>query len=202
MPFHRDWKKTSGTKKTSSNIRSIVRLIVGDANALSQTDLAYSENKIDLIEERLGGIEEVLHDLRASVSSMANDTPPPISSIRMNSIASCHKNTLDQHEAVTPFEGSSSFTAHSAYASQFLQSAVSESHIQISTPKINAALSTLKHLVSLQKTQPYSKKRGGWLPQRRVSLLQNLPLPPVDLVLRILREIKSTSTSVECGDNG
>ncbi|KAL4888603.1 fungal-specific transcription factor domain protein [Aspergillus ambiguus] len=107
------------------------------------------ERKIDLIEERLGSIEDVLHDLRASASSKTDSPPyypPLLSSKPMTSSASNPADTLDQHESVTTFEGSSSFTAHSAYASQFLESAVSKGHLQMSTPKMEAALSTLKQM--------------------------------------------------------
>lgn len=162
-----------------------------DANAEWEADLTCSKNKIDMIEGRLGGIEEVLHDLRATVSSRASNTPPPTSSREVNSLTPSPANTLDQHEPVTPFEGSSSFTAYSTYASQFLENAVSENHIQMSIPKMNEALSILKHLVNLQDTKSSSTKRGGWLPRRSISSLQELPLPPMDLVLRILREMKS-----------
>ncbi|GES58084.1 fungal-specific transcription factor domain protein [Aspergillus terreus] len=150
--------------------------------------------KIDLIDERLGNIEEILHDLRSSASPKASSTPYyplPSGSKRRTSFSSSPTNTLDQHEPLPAFEGSSSFTAHSAYASQFLESAVSKGQLQMSTPKMEAALSTLKQIVNLQDSKTHSTKRSDWLPGRRVSSsLRELPLPPVDIVLPILREIK------------
>jgi hypothetical protein len=102
---------------------------------------------------------------------------------------------VDHHEPVTPFEGSSSLTAHPAYASQFLENAFSKSHVQIASPKMEAALSTLKQIVDLRGSDT-STKHGDWLPQRRVTSLRELPLPPVDLVMQVLRDTKGHSTQL------
>ncbi|KAF7627904.1 fungal-specific transcription factor domain protein [Aspergillus flavus] len=151
------------------------------------------ERKIDSIDKRLGNIEAVLHDLRATALSGLH-TPPQPCSKPTTFIAPSPSKTLNQHEPVTPFEGSSSLTAHSAYASQFLKNAFSKSHVQITSPKLDAALSTLKHIVDLQGSDT-STKHSEWLPQPRVTSLRELPLPPVDLVMQVLRDIKDKSFS-------
>ncbi|KAF9885406.1 hypothetical protein FE257_012928 [Aspergillus nanangensis] len=152
------------------------------------------EKKIDLIEERLGGIEEILHDLKShSFKSTSGQflQPTPGSKQMTSTFPSLPAEALDQHESVNAFEGNSSLTAQSAYASKFLESAVSCSPLQMSTPKMEAALSSLKQIVNFQDNKNQSGRGKSFLQSRKnVSILRNLTLPPVEAVLPILREIK------------
>lgn len=86
--------------------------------------------------------------------------------------------------------------AHSAYASEFLETAVSQSALQMSSPKIGAALSTLKQIVNMQEHQAHpSSSRGLQLPNqmaiRRVRF-QDLVMPPMHIILSLCRWVKGT----------
>ncbi|PLB51963.1 fungal-specific transcription factor domain protein [Aspergillus steynii IBT 23096] len=161
------------------------------------------EKKIDLIEERLGSIEQVLRELRSSIGSSSKSPPEPfyhatpVSGRATPSTAEFRSNTtaaLDQHEADPAFEGNSSLAAHSAYASKFLESAVSRSALPMySTPKMGAALSTLKQMVNMQDNQTNSSSREVRFPNQRAmptSGLRDLIMPPIQSVLPVLRRLK------------
>lgn len=107
--------------------------------------------------------------------------------------------TLGQHEMNPAFEGNSSLAAHSAYASEFLESAVSRSDLQMSTPKIGAALATLKQMVNMQDHQVPSSLREVRFPSQKARStpeLRDLAMPPSQVVLSILRRLKGISSSV------
>ena len=102
-------------------------------------------------------------------------------------------------ESSPPFEGNSSLAAHSAYASEFLETAVSQSALQMSSPKISAALSTLKQIVNMQDHQAHpSSSRGEFrLPNQKTMIrgagLQDLAMPPMHVVLSLCRWVKGES---------
>lgn len=117
------------------------------------------------------------------------------------SMAGCPSSTaaLDQGESSPAFEGNSSLAAHSAYASKFLETAVSQSALQMTSPKIEAALSTLKQIVNMQDQQPAS--RGlRFRHQKAVprSGLRELKMPPMQVVVGLLRNIKGLSDWLIC----
>lgn len=98
---------------------------------------------------------------------------------------------MDQGEPSPAFEGNSSLAAHSAYASKFLETAVSQSALQMSSPKIEAALSTLKQIVNMQDQQPTS--RGVTFRHQKAvprTGLRDLKMPPTQVVVALLRKIK------------
>ena len=101
--------------------------------------------------------------------------------------------TLKQHDMAPAFEGNSSLAAHSAYASKFLESAVSRSALQMSTPKIGAALATLKQMVNMQDNPVPSSLREARFPSQKMRLspeLRDLAMPPSQVVVSILRRLK------------
>ncbi|PWY79718.1 fungal-specific transcription factor domain protein [Aspergillus heteromorphus CBS 117.55] len=156
------------------------------------------EKKIDLIEERLGNIERVLYELKNSSKrpSEACYQSTPVSG-QLSPSATNHTSnaatTLDQHEATPEFEGNSSMAAHSAYASEFLETAVSRSALPMSTPKMSMALATLKHMVNMQDHKAQSPSREVRFPNQRSipgSGLRDLTMPPVQVVLSLLRRCK------------
>ncbi|RLL94196.1 hypothetical protein CFD26_102964 [Aspergillus turcosus] len=158
------------------------------------------EKKIDLIDERLGNIEEALLELKSTLArnrttaeSCYHATPaskqmtPDTSGFASNTTAAL------EHESGTGFEGNSSLAAHSVYASAFLETVVSRSAPQVSTPKINAALTALRQIVNMQSHPPGSSSKDVPLPNQkdgRVSNLRDLVMPPMQVVLPILRQIK------------
>ncbi|KAJ5165470.1 uncharacterized protein N7500_007300 [Penicillium coprophilum] len=184
------------------------------------------EKKIDLIEERLASIESTLKQLAGNPSrpqgftvpnpresqfapSPQKSTPSQPSFTPQNHEK--HKGslylanpTLDQHDSSSGFEGSSSLTAHGAYASAFLESAVSKSSPQVlSSPKINAALSSLKQLVGIQN-QRREADMQGIRPTKNARLrvkydIRDLEMPPLPLVLDMLRKIQESPPACFCG---
>ncbi|PKX96580.1 putative C6 transcription factor [Aspergillus novofumigatus IBT 16806] len=83
------------------------------------------EKKIDLIEERLGKIEEVLLELKSSLARNPNTAETcyhatPVSKQMSPDTSGFASNTTAalEHESGTGFEGNSSLAAHSAYANR------------------------------------------------------------------------------------
>lgn len=107
-------------------------------------------------------------------SSTASENPPP-----------------DEENDQT-FEGNSSMTAHTVFANEFLKRAVTSTSLsrQLS-PDIQNALASLQQMVHMQD-------RKGILRESRFTHRRpmpkggfaQLPLPPTDIVLKLLREIK------------
>lgn len=98
---------------------------------------------------------------------------------------------LDQGESSPAFEGNSSLAAHSAYASKFLETVVSRDALQMTSPKIDAALSTLKQIVNMQDQQQAS--RGVRFRHQKAvpgTGLRDLRMPPTQVVVALLRKIK------------
>ncbi|PIG84026.1 fungal specific transcription factor domain protein [Aspergillus arachidicola] len=167
------------------------------------------EKKIDLIEDRLSSIEQVLRDVKSTITSSTpaetcfHATPDsgqmtPAASGLVPDINA----TLDQHESGPAFEGNSSLAAHSAYASQFLETAVSRSALQLSSPTISTALSTLKQLVNMQDNQAHPSSRDVRFPNQKPiprSGLRNMNMPPVQVVLPLLRHMKENPSTILLG---
>lgn len=173
-----------------------------------------------MIEERLASIESTLQQLAKNTSQLQGLTAPnpreshfaPSSQKSTPSQPSFAPGntgkpkgplylanpTIEQHDSSSGFEGSSSLTAHGAYASAFLESAVSKSSPQVlSSPKINAALSSLKQLVGIQSQRRETGLEGGQLPTNNARLgvrrdIRDLEMPPLPVVLDILRKIQGT----------
>ncbi|RAL09064.1 putative C6 transcription factor [Aspergillus homomorphus CBS 101889] len=166
------------------------------------------ERKIDLIEERLGSIENLLRELRSNTATTGSGPESyyhstPISS-RMSPSATGHASSgpvpVEDPEATPAFEGNSSLAAHSAYASEFLETAVSRSALQVSSPTIQAALSTLKQMVSMQDHQAHSPAREIRFPNQKSILgsgIRDLAMPPVQVVLSLLRKFKEKPNSLQ-----
>jgi hypothetical protein len=99
--------------------------------------------------------------------------------------------STDEEEDQT-FEGDSSMTAHTVLASHFLEQAVTNTPLsQKLNPDIQSALASLRQMVQLQHINR-APQRSSF--PRQISMpkggLNQLPLPPTDVVLKLLREIK------------
>lgn len=172
-----------------------------------------SEKKIDLIEERLASIERSLQELAKNTTSkpVSHTTPSQfIPSLQKSSHSQVSKRNfakpkrpiyaanpaIEQHDSNSAFEGSSSLSAHGVYASAFLESAVSKSSPQVlSSPKINAALASLKQIVGIQNQRREVDSQGTQLPTKNARRgvkcdIRDLEMPPLQLVLRVLRLVK------------
>lgn len=107
------------------------------------------------------------------------------------------------------FEGNSSLTAHTVFASEFLEHAVERTSLRDLNPNMAAALTSLKQIVGLSQKQQARTRRGsagsGGLGGGRGSEVRfahqrvlprggfrELPMPPVQAVIPVLREIKET----------
>ncbi|KAI9367742.1 hypothetical protein BJX61DRAFT_278787 [Aspergillus egyptiacus] len=163
------------------------------------------ERKIDHIDERLGGIEQALREIKANLSThigtQMRHHATPVSrhmSPSVRDYASNSGDAMDKQESKSGFEGSSLMAAQSAYASSFLETVVSRSPLQVSSSKINAALSTLKQLVSLQDSQVSSAREFRSSNQNPLSGcdLKKMPMPPANAVLPLLRKAKESYGSV------
>ncbi|KAL4867487.1 hypothetical protein BDV12DRAFT_119962 [Aspergillus spectabilis] len=153
------------------------------------------EKKIDNIDERLGGIEQILRELKAGLGTnpraLIYHHATPVSR-HMSPSAHDSKDAMDQQESKTGFEGNSLMAAQSAYASDFLQTAVSRSPLQMSVSKINTALSTLKQLVSFQDSHDSSARELRFSKKKPLSGCdpREFNMPPVQAVLSLLRKAK------------
>ncbi|KAL4903369.1 hypothetical protein BDW74DRAFT_186052 [Aspergillus multicolor] len=155
------------------------------------------ERKIDHIDERLGGIEQVLRELKLSIGSgtgaqiHAHTTPTsrPVSPSNQSYPANPQE-AMDQAESKSGFEGNSLMASQSAYASDFLQTAVSRSPLPMSDSRINAALSTLKQLVNMQDNQASAAREYPLPKQRRLIDCnpRDLDMPPMHVVILLLRK--------------
>lgn len=192
-----------------------------------------SERKIDQIEERLSSIEKLLRDLVHTNGSSRLTTlplheyPPPPSGIPESFVGSPSTTTAgrgngddddDDDDDSTPgatdldssaFEGHSSLTAHTVFASEFLEHAVERTSLRDINPNMAAALSSLRQIVGLSQQQRARIRRGsgssssGGAREVRFAHQQvlprggfrELPMPPVQVVIPVLREIKDTPPS-------
>lgn len=155
--------------------------------------------------QRLGGVERALHELKSANSSIANPiAAEPYTATSSQMTPSVPSTAVDKQDPSPTFEGLSSLSAQSAYASEFLETAMSRGTVSEETPKIAAALSTLKHLVRMQSLGPQhsaqevrfpsQKSRSGAAFAAAGDWMNGLKMPPMEAVLSLLRTIK--------GENG
>lgn len=205
----------------------------------THTNHHISERKIDQIEERLTSIEELLRQLIHTTGNTASAATPmaarplpthshsiPTSSAIAPSEQSQHSPTSstagpeDDTGTSSPsaadlldssaFEGHSSLTAHTQFASEFLEHAVERTSLRDLSPNMAAALSSLRQIVGLSQQQRARTNirrgsgssgaggsRGGEVRFAHQRVLprggfRELPMPPVTAVIPLLREIKET----------
>ncbi|KAL2846076.1 hypothetical protein BJX68DRAFT_129594 [Aspergillus pseudodeflectus] len=155
------------------------------------------ERKIDDIGERLGGIEQILRELKAGLGSSSNAgahscaQATPVSrhiSPSAHDYNSDPTEAMDQQESKTGLDGV--MATQSAYASKFLETAVSRSPVQMSvSSKVNAAVATLKQLVSIQDNNASSSARSKQKPLSGCNLGE-MSMPPIHVVLPLLRKAR------------
>lgn len=161
----------------------------------------YSERKIERVEQRLASIEDMLSNLTMLTASLSlsgtpgqvsgTTTAPNHASPSVDSSTAYEATSVDEENGET-FEGNSSMTAHTAFASEFLQQAVtSPSFSQKLSPDIKNALESLRQMVQLQGQKAIYHESRFSHPRPVPKVLGQSPLPPIDIVLRLLREIKS-----------
>ncbi|KIW29830.1 uncharacterized protein PV07_05617 [Cladophialophora immunda] len=97
-------------------------------------------------------------------------------------------------ESEQTFEGNSSMTAHTVFASEFLEQAVTNTPLSRHlSPNIENALASLRQMVQMQHRKDNSQE-STFAHQKPIPKggLSQLPLPPTDVVVKLLREIKTT----------
>ena len=162
-----------------------------------------SERKIDHFEARLAGIEDMLRNLAtslhrgdgsAALSSMGGGVPPQTytaPSVADSSTAYDHDVQSDE-DVDQAFEGNSSMAAHTVFASEFLEQAVTNTSLgRQLNPDIQNALASLQQLVKMQN-QKGNSHESRFAHQKPVPKggVKELPLPPTRVVVQLLREIK------------
>ncbi|KAI6378490.1 hypothetical protein MCOR25_002193 [Pyricularia grisea] len=136
-------------------------------------------------------------NVTTSGAGLSSSSSP--SAERRASVAVKSDSDADEGEgdADPPFEGDSSMTAHTVFASEFLHLAVGRTSLEpgnahvMDNPSLHNALSSLQQIVHMQK-------RGSttadirFLNQKLLPPggLRELPLPPLNVVVDILRELK------------
>ncbi|KAH7308693.1 hypothetical protein B0I35DRAFT_464246 [Stachybotrys elegans] len=148
------------------------------------------ERKIDRIENRLANIESLLHKMTLSGSSSQtpdhsfNHLQTPPTAPQSTSVADAESS--DDEDA---FGGDSGITAHTAFATDFLQRAVKRTSLKEVNPKMETALANLSQLVEMRKSRSIS--HGPRFPLQQPlppGGLGKLPMPPIASVVSVLRE--------------
>ncbi|GKT51277.1 uncharacterized protein ColSpa_11458 [Colletotrichum spaethianum] len=171
------------------------------------------EKKIDLIEERLSNIEELLRSLANNPQSIGSSSwdasrvrhvTPSASTVGDVSIL-----TQDGADSDSAFEGDLSLTAHTMFASEFIENAVQRTSLEDVPPNMHAALSSLRQIVAMQsKTSSTREFRFRTQQPLPPGGLTELPMPPMNAVVALLKHMKDVDDLAElcrrvyfCTDN-
>jgi hypothetical protein len=181
---------------------------------------SHSEKKLDHFGHRLSGIESALRELTVSIKKSTGGTASPatggpshpaIQDATNHASSSSSRqftpaNPFDELDSDTSsdagdpaYEGTSSLLAHTVQAREFLEHAV-EREQQTLSAGMRSALSSLQQIVGLKQ----QKKRSGRLGLRKdvrfsnqkpipPGGLKDLEMPPVQIVIDLLRDIKGMS---------
>ena len=96
----------------------------------------------------------------------------------------------DDDDAVSAFEGDSSMTAQTVFASEFLEITVSRTLPPDLDPDMQSALSSLQQIVSMQNRPSAHESRFVNAKPLPKGGLRELPMPPAHVVVAALREAK------------
>lgn len=164
-----------------------------------------SEEKIDRIANTLSGVENSLRSFATALSDHKRSLPLNNTTTNQPS-ASVHlphysASTYDDTDSpITAFEGESSLTAHSIYASEYISAAAKSDLTFPRTNGMDSALQALKGLVSGQN------EANTTLSEARFQNCQLLPrfsptsltLPPLEAVMSVLRTSKGQQITEKC----
>ncbi|KAK4040384.1 hypothetical protein C8A01DRAFT_46280 [Parachaetomium inaequale] len=164
---------------------------------------------IDHFESRLANIENMLRDLAVSINSRSPSVsvsvaesgpavgglaPGPITG---SSLAAAGDSTdivfgvIDEDDdAVSAFEGDSSMTAQTVFASEFLENTVTRTLPPDLDPDMQSALCSLQQIVSMQNRPSAHESRFVNAKPLPKGGLRELPMPPAHVVVAALREAK------------
>ena len=122
-----------------------------------------------------------------------NSTPQTYTSPSVAESSTIYGEPPAEEENDQAFEGDSSMTAHTVFASEFLEQAVTITSLdrQQLSPDIQNALASLQQMVHIQNRKGISNEsRFAHPKQVPKGGISQLPLPPTDIVLKLLRDIK------------
>jgi hypothetical protein len=150
------------------------------------------ERKIDQIEARLGSIEGLLKSLSSaqSLPTSAHVETPGTGGSGATTAASTADYDSDDDESA--FGGDSALTAHTVFASDFLEKAVNRTTLQEVNPNMRTALTNLSQLVAMHKHKSVS--HGPRFPLQKpipAGGMSMLPMPPLNVVVSLLKQTKA-----------
>ncbi|KAH6894642.1 hypothetical protein B0T10DRAFT_258238 [Thelonectria olida] len=154
------------------------------------------ERKIDHLAARLTGIEDKLGKITTYLSRSDVSDPTPTQAFS-HPVATVSSNVFKPSPSDTSndgaFEGSSSMKAQAMSVGEFLEQAVTSTPLQQPSPDIQHALASLKQMVQMQDRKGISQE-AMFAHQKTVPTggINHLPMPPSDVVLKLLREIQTT----------
>ncbi|KAK5656588.1 hypothetical protein OQA88_4567 [Cercophora sp. LCS_1] len=165
------------------------------------------ERKIDHFEGRLANIENMIRELTLSLtnrepSSSASGADPfaitPAQTARATPASMSSEGAgvddgddrNDDGDAPVAFEGDSSMTAQTAFASEFLQEAVGRSPFGELNPDMETALQSLQQIVGMQNRQKADDARFENARPLPKGGFRELPMPPLAFVVSLIREMK------------
>lgn len=101
----------------------------------------------------------------------------------------------DESDSAMEGEGDLALTSQTAFAQDFLETAVSRASLNKLTPNMQLALSSLRQMVLMQKNFA-STRDFKWKLQKPMPPggLQDLPMPPMKMVVSLLKMQKCTPT--------
>ncbi|PGH27088.1 hypothetical protein AJ80_01275 [Polytolypa hystricis UAMH7299] len=157
------------------------------------------EKKIELIEERLSGIESILRGLAISIS---NAPPAASANLAIDSQLSRQdgrqrlstaRTSVEPSQLTPGFEAEPSFEAHSAHASELFAKAMGNSPGVYTNPEMAEALSSLRDIVKRQRppTSVHTLRFPGQLERERIDVTK-LELPPIDAISMLLKLCKES----------
>ncbi|KAH7115450.1 hypothetical protein B0J13DRAFT_653839 [Dactylonectria estremocensis] len=159
------------------------------------------ERKVDLIEIRLANIETLVRDLPQRLASISSSNfllpgSPHLLIGNSSGVGTAAATTIDYTSSgdESAFGGDSFLAVHTTHASELLVNAVERTSLHVANPEMREALSSLRQLVELQARQPISCGPRFPLQQRiPVGGLGQLPMPPMDVVVCLLKHAKASS---------
>ncbi|KAL8407536.1 hypothetical protein RB594_006381 [Gaeumannomyces avenae] len=109
----------------------------------------------------------------------------------------CDGDDGDDGYTESPFQGESSITAHTVFASEFLHHAVGRTSLDSSLdPSMHSALTSLQQIVYMQRrTSTMAEIRFPNQKPLPKGGLKDLPMPPLRVVVAVLRELKANAAS-------
>ncbi|KAK4157365.1 hypothetical protein C8A00DRAFT_40210 [Chaetomidium leptoderma] len=162
------------------------------------------ERKIDHFESRLANIENMLRDLAVSINSRSpsvsvteggptgpGPAPDPTgSSPVVGDSTDMLYGDEDDDDADSAFEGDSSMSAQTVFASEFLENTVTRTLPPNLDADMQSALSSLQQIASMQHRPSAHESRFVNAKPLPKGGIRELPMPPAHVVVATLRELK------------